>query len=223
MRIDLIAKPDSFEGKCQTHVGLVDVIGSLRPSSMPGNEVIFTVDFGDGHVIQCTGQYSISKETITGKFIDFGEDQDPSGEPVPDESKSSSPRDRGIMFTSVSRRTFYFSRTPATIHRFRYRPDAFRRNPARARWAFATSAILHGVQRRLWSWKYFKSRLSEIRRFMELSRRKMVDEGLYTPRQALTEEESQELKIIYQDMSPDDARFSSALVNYDLQRCTWHL
>jgi len=56
-------------------------------------------------------------------------------------------------WTDQSKGEINLLRIPASAHRFRYSVKAFEENQARARWSFATGAILYSVRRRLWSWR----------------------------------------------------------------------
>ncbi|KAF9220899.1 hypothetical protein BS17DRAFT_820097 [Gyrodon lividus] len=67
---------------------------------------------------------------------------------------------------------FTLTPCPPYAQRYRYSPQEFQWNPARARWQFAGASVLHQVKRSRWSWEYFKARADERKRFVKLWKRK---------------------------------------------------
>jgi hypothetical protein len=109
---------------------------------------------------------------------------------------------------------FSLNRTPTSVYRFLHINRPYDGKLARDRWAFATQAVLHIVQRRLWSWRYFKARFAERNRFCRLWYCKnLIDDIL-----ALTFEERRELEHLEQTLHPADAQFyrSIARVHFKL-------
>jgi hypothetical protein len=94
-------------------------------------------------------------------------------------------------------------RIPASAHRFRYSPKAFEESQARARWSFAVGAVLYNVRRRLWSWRFFKARFAERRRFIELYYCWHFADNY----DGLNEAEQAELKDLERNLAPADTHF----------------
>ena len=97
---------------------------------------------------------------------------------------------------------FVLKRTPADIMCHRPSPSAFRSNKPRALWAFACDAVLHDVQKKLWSWSYFKKRRETRLRQIHFDIRNYTPYG-----RPLNKDEREEWAAIRQAMTAADARF----------------
>ncbi|PPR01646.1 hypothetical protein CVT24_001622 [Panaeolus cyanescens] len=117
---------------------------------------------------------------------------------------------------------FQLRRTPPSLLRYRYTSDQFAEDPVRSRWSFACSAALHQAQERLWSRRFFETRFSERKRFVELSTRNLIVHMGLTPQQPLNSTELGELEYLRRDLNPSEARFYHALSEFEIQKLPWH-
>lgn len=110
--------------------------------------------------------------------------------------------------------TFTLTRTPPEFYRFRYSPEEFQENAAKARWAFACKAALYHVKKKRWTWPFLKERIAERRRVVELRLRSWDEDNGLAPCRSLTAEEDNELDKLDDSMSPTVSGLCWALVEY---------
>jgi len=109
----------------------------------------------------------------------------------------------------------WLCRTPASLHRFRHLNEKCGLDLAHSRWSFATQAVLSLVRQRLWSWRFFKDRFIERRRFIELYCR-----GYLSNRPgALNRREFVELKTLELFLHPADAQFYRSIARFQFKPC----
>ncbi|TFK64974.1 hypothetical protein BDN72DRAFT_962869 [Pluteus cervinus] len=166
------------------------------------NNLRFYVEANDDPPLLCEGKFDPIRQRIEGWWT------------VSSESDS----DTAPFNGGVHDQTILFLRTPSRLHRFLYSPNDFAKNPARARWTFACNAIMHEVRRKAWSWTHFKSRISEIKRFVELHIRWTLDMSEITPNNPLSDEEDHELVAIHRDFDVRAARLCKELTMFHIHR-----
>ncbi|KAG6896010.1 hypothetical protein C0992_010910 [Termitomyces sp. T32_za158] len=108
---------------------------------------------------------------------------------------------------------FCFTRTPAHLVRFRYTENELEKDRSRARWNFASTAVLHEVKRQRFSKDFVITRLQENKRLKELT----IKREVYI-RRSLSTEEFKELINLQRTMSPKACQFFFAVVQYILER-----
>jgi hypothetical protein len=119
--------------------------------------------------------------------------------------------------------TFLLTRAPASVHRFRYSNAYPVQNWATPRWRFVLSAVLYQVRQQLWTWSYFKERIAERRRFVELSVRRIVclPPG-DVPRESFDEEAFLELDALEMYLSRGDRRFFRSIAESEVRKRPVH-
>ncbi|KAH9484737.1 hypothetical protein JR316_0001637 [Psilocybe cubensis] len=116
----------------------------------------------------------------------------------------------------------HLRRTPPSLVRYRYTPDRFSEDPAKARWAFVCNAAIHQAQAKLWSRQFFEARFTERKRFVELTTRSLIVSMGLTPQNPLNVSESAELEYLRRELNPSEARFYHALAQFEIQKLPWH-
>ncbi|KDR77268.1 hypothetical protein GALMADRAFT_246576 [Galerina marginata CBS 339.88] len=136
---------------------------------------------------------------------------------------------------SMAGGSFYFSRTPPDVLRFRYLLDGPGPVPcwniwptARKRWAFATEAILFQTRLRLGSRKVFNALLAERRRWLVYCQRSDLTDSDYNPRswdrhKPLSEFEWEDYTTMMSTVNPVNARTYEAIGQYLMSRGTWSI
>jgi hypothetical protein len=120
------------------------------------------------------------------------------------------------QFHLTSRGTLLFTRTPSAVIQFRPTRQDLEANPARKRWLFALSAVRYQVQRRMWSWSFFKTRFHHRRRYVELQWRLNLSEPLIGP-------EYEEMFDYVRFLSGRDARFYNSLARFPMKGMCIHV
>jgi hypothetical protein len=192
IHITKVSLDDTFEGRGQDIHGIFDIRGKMGPEGVPDVEMTFIrgdKERSEGEICPLVCKARLGP--VLGKmFGDWGTHD-------------------------VARLgDFSLSRTPTSVYRFFHLNRSYDGNLARDRWVFATQAVLHIVQRRLWSWRYFKARFVDRNRFCQLWYCKNLTDHIF----ALTSEERRELEHLEQMLHPADARFyrSIARVHFKL-------
>jgi hypothetical protein len=114
--------------------------------------------------------------------------------------------------------TFQFRQAPAWSHQFRYSPEKFLENPARARWSFAGAAVRYQAQQQLCSWSYFKDRAAKRRRFLELLKARELG-NFWSAEQSSSDEE---MYALANTLAPADGRFYRAIFKTELRKLCVH-
>ncbi|KAJ7131765.1 hypothetical protein C8R43DRAFT_895670, partial [Mycena crocata] len=182
---------DTLSGGVENFLAIAGLSGTVDV-----DKVEFTITWPDGWAATCTGQYHVETDTIAGSWSNEAEYIEPN---------------------DATSHSFVLHRTPSHIYRFRYTPAEFETNPARARWGFAISAVIHNVQCAGWSWRYLRQRFEERRRFVHLIKSDKTARQELTPWVALDEDESLELEAFKTHVPPADTRFYNVIADYELQ------
>ncbi|KAG6876867.1 hypothetical protein C0992_011498 [Termitomyces sp. T32_za158] len=106
-----------------------------------------------------------------------------------------------------------FTRTPAHLVQFRYAESDFEKDRSRARWNFASAAVLHEVRRQRFSKDFVITRLRENRRLKEL----LIKKSIYT----LTRDHHKtykEQRSLEPTISPQVRQFFYAIAQYIIER-----
>ncbi|KAG6915736.1 hypothetical protein DXG01_010066 [Tephrocybe rancida] len=118
--------------------------------------------------------------------------------------------------------TFQLSRTPASLARFRYSPEAFLKSPSKARWTFAMDSILHVLRRNSLAKPYVLSQLRDIRRFVELTTKSLIFRWNLTSYINLTDNEKAELRELRRNMPPSIDQFYHKIAVHLHDRLMYH-
>jgi hypothetical protein len=203
VRLSFRLSPDrkALLGKGEDYASTFNFGGSTV-RSRGGYDFQFAITDDDGGLCRtCSGHLSISTDTITASWSDRRKKDNPN---------------------EIDYASFTLRRTPPFLHRYRYAPHAYAEDPVRARWSFACNAVLHEVQAKMWSRRFFEEKFNDRKRFVELSTRDMVVRMGLTPQQPLTMAERQELDFLRRDLDPSEARFYHALAAFEIQKLPWH-
>ncbi|KAF8912168.1 hypothetical protein CPB84DRAFT_1957799 [Gymnopilus junonius] len=116
---------------------------------------------------------------------------------------------------------FYMTKRSPDVFRFRHLLDDSSSdsswNLARKRWAFATAAVLFQAQRRLGSSTFWRARIDECKRWIELSMRDFYDmDKPATARGYISADEGDEFKLMRAYIHPSIARLTEAITLYYL-------
>ena len=194
--IHAIADDGHFQGQGEDGVDTFVVRGSLLLSES-FSEVAFTKFYDHDEVsIYCRGKLDQEAGTIRG---DWGFNQ---------ESVAGS---------------LALGRSPVHLYRFRYTPEEFASQAARARWKFACATVSREVRRSRWSWNYFEDKFAERKRFVELYMRRKFSGLSYSLYPGLSGEEALELQTLEMNLSPADRRFYTSLAKAQARRLCIHL
>ncbi|KAF9557975.1 hypothetical protein CPC08DRAFT_710010 [Agrocybe pediades] len=189
-----------IEGKGETYQNVFSFEGKVRRHQV-GYAFEFDVDDEDGFRQTALGALDTSKDIITMAWLD--------------EMKKDNPEDAYY-------RPFQLRRTPPTLLRHRYTPAEFLEDPVGARWSYAFRAAYHLAQQKLWSLRFYRARVTERQRFVELNMRSTIASMGFSPRRPLSQIEALELEHLLRDLSPSEARFYQALVNFELKKYPLH-
>ncbi|KAJ6561062.1 hypothetical protein DFH09DRAFT_1160351 [Mycena vulgaris] len=209
---------DKLSGEAESFLGALEVEGKVSEE----NQIVITISWPDGYALVCSGQYDPQRETIIGECWDAHDDDDSSS--GSDESSSSGDESDGTGATHEDEAegeetsAFIFSRTPATVFRFRYTEAQFKTNPPTARWRFAIAAMRDEAQRTYDPWTYLMKRFAESRRFIELDTRAEIEDQELTPGKPLSAVERTEFYRLRADLRSCDSRFYHSVVLFQL-RC----
>ncbi|KAG6876263.1 hypothetical protein C0993_004631 [Termitomyces sp. T159_Od127] len=179
------------------------------------------VDDYDGYWVRCTGSLNVTTASMTGSWHSCEDAEDwyscpPTKLGHGRESYEYDP-EKGDRESG----TFFFSRTPASLYRFRYDKKAFEERPAKARWDFACAATLHTVRRRCLNRRYTMSQLQDSRRFIGLRLKDDLDDR-QRDIDRLTDAEDKELTDLECRICPSVSRFYYSIVVYLYDRVPYH-
>ncbi|KDR79356.1 hypothetical protein GALMADRAFT_265823 [Galerina marginata CBS 339.88] len=206
------ASPVSIEGKVGTAAdGCTDGVVSISLT-------ILEPHCSD---IVCEGQFDPGQKTIKGTWSAKSTLVDGNANGVNDNgggNVSDSQGEAGHL---------YIAMISPDIFRFRYFLDGPSSDPswtiARKRWAFAIKAVLFQTQSRMGSWDFFKARISERRRWIELYSREMLDDDLPTTRGFMTNQQEVEYSHLCWSIPPNTARIYEKLASYLHPRLVYFL
>ncbi|KAG9050085.1 hypothetical protein FS842_011409, partial [Serendipita sp. 407] len=118
---------------------------------------------------------------------------------------------------------FVLIRRPTFAYPFLYSKSELSENRARARWKFAITTIRQQVRRQWWSWSYFKDRMEQRKRYVEL-RLRMDIEQLYSVNGAarLSSDEILELNSTGERLHPADGRYYISLAKKAMRMLCIH-
>jgi len=189
-----------LEGKGETYQNSFSFEGTVRRHKL-GYAFDFSIDDEDGFQQKASGVIDSNKDVISMSWDD--------------ELKKDNPEDAYY-------RPFELRRTPPTLVRYRYTTTQFLEDPVNARWTYALRAAYHLAQERLWSLRFYRSRVAERKRFVELNIRSIIVNMNFSPRQPLSNVESLELEQLIREISPSEARFYQALSYFEIQKYPLH-
>ncbi|KDR82341.1 hypothetical protein GALMADRAFT_237605 [Galerina marginata CBS 339.88] len=205
---------NKISGKGTTYSGLANieglVVGTANEGCLDGLVNVSFSIVSSGETLVCQGRFDSGKNIIEGKWS-VGDMAEP---PPKDGDANSKVQDDDDGDKLQGR--FYFTRISPDIFRFQYLLDGPFSDPswtiARKRWAFATEAVLFQTQCRMGSWNFFRARISERRRWIELRIRGPV-----------TLELTKELLRLSSSIPPIIARLYDELVMYLASRLIEYL
>jgi hypothetical protein len=201
----LVQDSREISGKGEHFTSTFIFTGYVKPAqSRRGSKFDFTinlVDDEDGLQKECSGQLDIATGTIYAQWTDRRMSADPQ---------------------NVAYHLFQLTKTPPSLTRYRYTPEAFAEDPVRARWNFACSSARHIAQEKMWSRWFLEERASERKRYVELSVRSLIVTMGLTPQKPLTAVEKGELDQLRRKLNPSEARFYQALADFEIQKLPWH-
>ncbi|KAG8808806.1 hypothetical protein FRC18_004850 [Serendipita sp. 400] len=118
---------------------------------------------------------------------------------------------------------FLLTRRPTFAYPFLYSKSELSENRARARWKFALTTIRQQIRRQRWSWSYFKDRMEQRKRYVEL-RLRMDIEQLYNVNAAvrLSSDEILELNSTGERLHPADGRYYMSLAKKAMRMLCIH-
>ncbi|KAF9546118.1 hypothetical protein CPC08DRAFT_675601 [Agrocybe pediades] len=190
-----------IEGKGETYQSAFSFEGKVRRHHV-GYAFEFRVDDEDGFQGQkASGTLDTDKEIITMNWRD--------------EMEKVYPEDAYY-------RPFQLRRTPPTLLRHRYTSAEFLEDPVGARWSYALRAARHLAQQKLWSLRFYRTRVTERQRFVELNMRSAIASMSSSPRQPLSQIETSALEHLLFELSPSEARFYQALVDFEIKKYPLH-
>lgn len=111
---------------------------------------------------------------------------------------------------------FFFKRMTPEFLCWLPAPVEFKVNKARALWSFAISAVCYGVRKRRWSWSFFRERMDNRKRFIELYIR---NTKFGKP---LNADEETELGRLKKTFTTADSRFYHSLAEHQIRVTTGH-
>ncbi|KAG6828060.1 hypothetical protein H0H92_009489 [Tricholoma furcatifolium] len=164
---DPVSDTGVMSGTGDCFSGPLSVKGFALPTQGKRLEVDLIIDYGLANStmwIRCLGVFDPISSTITGEW--HSNTRTGTLEPPPAilNCKPEYDPSKGDRIGG----TFQFSRTPASLIRFRYSPEAFAQNAPKARWDFARASILYMIRCDRMSKDHMISVLRDIRVFIEL-------------------------------------------------------
>lgn len=230
-------QPQVYCGEALSHSGFLDVDfkaeGTTTLTSI-GMEITLTYRSDDDiYTITAVGTLDLTRDVMSGTWdvevdspltklehegyysgesMDASADEESSGEEPEAEATSSNP---------TTSQVFFFTRTPASLMKYRYSPQEVHKNPSRARWRFACNAVLHQVRETKLSWARIRDRGNKRRRFVNLTSKALLHFREPLPgSDGPSQSELDEIKNILTDLSPLDARFYVQLAEDELLKHT---
>lgn len=174
-----------------------------------------------------TGQNIVDEVADTTETKHQDENPDDEAHEVASEAGSTNTTQTDAVFDYGN---FTFQRTPPDAIRFRYilssaLPGSEQSSLARRRWEFAISAILEKVQNQMGSVELFRKRLTERRRWIELSVRLDLADRMtqYSFHRSFSGEAVEEWAELVQNIHPRVARTLEAIASYWTRRDIYYL
>jgi hypothetical protein len=182
-----------FEGSSRSNLGDFTVSGKCSPGNTETTiNISMKREFIEHHPTQYwEGQMDVNTETIMGTW---GSHPDP----------------------TTHHGTFILKRTSPEDLCFRPAPVTFEIDKVHSLWKFALTAIAARVRRQTWSWSYFKERMDNRKRFIEL----YIRNGHFGC--PLNSDELWEFRRVRQTLTSADSRYYHSLANYRVRRTINH-
>lgn len=201
----LVQDGREITGKGEHFTSAFEFSGSVKPTH-PGRRSKYDFSFAimddaDGLQKECHGQLDAVSGVIYAQWTDRRTKDDPQ---------------------NIAYQPFQLTKTPPSLTRYRYTPDAFAEDPVRARWSFACAAARHMAQEKMWSRRFLEERAHERKRYVELSTRSLIVTMGLTPQKPLSALEKGELDQLRRNLNPGEGRFYQALADFDIQKLPWH-
>ncbi|KAF8149372.1 hypothetical protein B0H34DRAFT_733496 [Crassisporium funariophilum] len=229
--------PRKLEGIAEGYLGVASISGTYSLTETNAYSLEFSMTYKSGRVFHCAVNVADElDQDMVGTWEDGGQEEEEEEEEEEEiESDSDSDSDSVISSEAMeddasvistvleddrmsSGGALIFSRVRAETIRFKPPPEAFKTNQAKALWSFACSSVLNDVRCRVWSWQHTKEEFESCRDFMNLTLRRLIDTGYYTPREPLTVEELARLRYHRFRIHPTSARLFQSLAEDKLAR-----